>query len=293
MKIQIIATGLILIFAVSAYAVQKPLPEGKGVFEFSGHPALKGESMRVFYHRPTGDVTNLPVLFVMHGVNRNADTYRNNWVELSEKHKILVIVPEFSKEQFPGSRMYNYGNLRTKDGTMNPEEEWSYSLIDPIFEHVKKTTGNRAKQYDLFGHSAGSQFAHRFFLFKQNTKVNRVVAANAGTYTMLDLDIDFPFGLKEMNYHERKLKNALERKLIVQLGEEDTDPNHRNLNVSPEAMKQGKHRLERGENFYAKAKELANTLNADFKWTIRKVPRAEHNNAKMAQDIAGHLYEGK
>lgn len=291
MKVNNLFLLLLLSFAFSACAVQKTLPEGKGVFEFSGHPALKGNSMRVFYHRPKGDVTNLPVLFVMHGVNRNADTYRDNWVELSEKHKVLVIVPEFSKEHFPGSRMYNYGNLHSKDGTLNPEENWSYSLIDPIFEHIVKTTGSKAKHYDLFGHSAGSQFAHRFFLFKQHTKVNRVVAANAGTYTMLDLDIDFPFGLKEMGFDEKKLKNSLERKLIVQLGEKDTDPNHRNLNITPEAMKQGQHRLERGENFYTKAKQLADRLNANFKWDIRKVAGADHDNAKMAQDIAGYLYD--
>lgn len=290
MKIQIIAIGVILMFAVSACAVQKPLPEGKGVFEFSGHPALKGESMRIFYHRPAGNITNLPVLFVMHGVNRNADTYRDNWVELAEKHKVLVIVPEFTKEQFPGSRMYNYGNLQSKDGKLIEEQLWTYSLLDPIFDEAIRLTGNKAKTYDLFGHSAGSQFVHRFFLFKQHSKVNRVVAANAGSYTMLNFEVDFPFGLKGMGMDEDRLKSLLARQLIIQLGEEDTDPKHRNLNVTPEAMQQGLHRFERGTNFYEEAKELASRLNTDFRWTLRTVPGADHNNAKMAQDIATYLY---
>src|SRR5690554_3782016 len=154
------------------------LQVGAGVFTFAGHPALQGDTMRVFYHRPSGDISDRPVLFVMHGVQRNADTYRDNWVELSEKHRILVIVPEFSRELFPGSRSYNYGNLRAEDGSLNPEDEWSFSLIDPIFEEAVRLSGSSAAGYDLFGHSAGSQFAHRFFIFKQGTRVNRVVAAN-------------------------------------------------------------------------------------------------------------------
>lgn len=282
---------MIVICTLSACEVQKTLSEGKGVFEFSGHPALKGQKMRVFYYRPTkGDIHNMPILFVMHGVQRNADDYRDNWAELSEYHNVLVIVPEFSNATFPKSRTYNYGNLRSEDSAMNPEELWSYSLIDPIFDHVVQHTRSKAKQYDIFGHSAGSQFVHRFFLFKQRTKANRVVAANAGTYTMLDFDVDFPYGFKGVEYSEDRLKQALQRKLVVQLGKEDTDPNHHNLNVTPNAMKQGEHRFARGQTFYNEAKAAADRLGVDFNWVIRTVPGAAHDNAKMAVDIAKYLY---
>lgn len=291
-KMRILATCICvaLMLISTVYAQQETLAPGKGRFVFSGHPALKGEPMRVFYYRPSGDVTKMPVLFIMHGVKRNADTYRDNWVELSEKHKILVIVPEFTTEQFPGSRMYNYGNLRAKDGKLQKGEDWAFSLIDPIFDEAVHLTGSKAKHYDLFGHSAGSQFAHRLLLFKQDSKVNRVVAANAGSYTMLDFDVDFPHGLKGMGLDSARLKSLLERDLIVQLGEKDTNPNHRYLPKAPDAMKQGAHRFERGINFYERSKELANRLNANFGWTLRTVPGSAHNDAKMAQDIAGYLY---
>lgn len=284
---------LLLMWAgFSTCTSQSLLPAGSGIFHFSTHPALRGDSIRVFYHRPVGKVAEFPVLFVMHGVNRNADTYRDNWVELSEKYKILVIVPEFTKERFPGSRMYNYGNLWSKDGKLNAEQDWTYSFIDPIFEEVVRLSVSKAKQYDLFGHSAGAQFAHRFFLFKRDTKVSRVVAANAGSYTMLDTGVDFPFGVNGMEMDEDRLKSLLARDLIVQLGEEDTDPKHRNLNVTPEAMKQGAYRFERGMNFYESAKECADRLGVSFGWTLRTVAGVAHDNAGMALDIAGYLYSG-
>ena len=209
---------------------------------------------------------------------------------MAEKYKVLVVVPEFSQKNFPGSRFYNFGNLKTKAGELNPESTWSYSLIDPIFDYVIKLTGSNQLKYDLFGHSAGSQFVHRFFLFKENTKANRVVTANAGGYTALDFDIDFPYGIKDMGFTDKRLKTILSKELLIQLGEEDTDPNHINLNRDAAAMKQGSYRLERGKYFFEIARAQAKRLNVDFKWKIRTVPGAGHENDKMAVDAAKYLY---
>lgn len=280
-------SALLLIYTFPVWA---QLTEGSGMFEFSAYPGLAGKTMRIFYHKPTGEVGDMPILFVMHGVLRNAETYRDNWVELSDTYKVLVIVPEFSNELFPGSRSYNYGNLRSSSGTLNDEQHWSFSLLDPIFDDVVSRSGSKQQRYDLFGHSAGSQFVHRFFLFKRHSKANRVVAANAGGYTMLDLDVDFPYGLKGMGFDTERLSHVLGRELIIQLGEEDIDPAHRHLNVSAEAMRQGRHRLERGMTFFSSAKELAKRLNIDFKWNVRLVPGVAHENEKMAVDIAQYLY---
>jgi hypothetical protein len=82
--------------------------------------------MRVFAYFPeavqTGEPTN--VLFVMHGVNRNAEeTFRriatprrhsaplDAHALLPEKYNFVLLVPEFSKELFPGRNAYNFGNV--------------------------------------------------------------------------------------------------------------------------------------------------------------------------------------
>lgn len=271
--------------------VNKFLQDGKGKFSFSQYKPLKGKEIDVYYYKPRELTIGSPILFVMHGTLRNADTYRDNWVELAEKYHILVVVPEFSKENFPGSRSYNYGNLLSKENELIDEENWSYSLLDPIFDYlISKTEMEGSTGYDVFGHSAGSQFVHRMLLFKGHTKANRLVTSNAGTYTFPVYDIPFPFGLDEMNYSKDQLKEAFDEKLIIQLGEDDTDTEHKYLNTSEKAMVQGKHRLERGKNFYKMSKSVAAQENMPFNWSIRTVPGVGHENGKMAIDAADFLY---
>ena len=68
----------------------------RGTFDFEHG----GQQLKVWYFRPAGLATDAPVLFVFHGVGRNADEYLDDWVEHAERKKFLLIVPEFSKERF-------------------------------------------------------------------------------------------------------------------------------------------------------------------------------------------------
>lgn len=269
------------------------LNEGSGKFTFSDYEPFKNKSMEVYYYRPEKLPADAPVLFVMHGTLRNADTYRDNWVSLADKYKVLIVVPQFTKNNFPGSRSYNYGNLLNEDKELVDEKDWSYSLLDPIFDYLISKTGMDTKDYDVFGHSAGSQFVHRLLLFKGKTKAQRLVTSNAGTYTMPDFDVDFPYGLKGMGYLKERLKEVFSEKLVVQLGKEDNNPKHKYLNTSKKALQQGENRYERGQSFYKKSKTLAEQENMKFNWVIRTVSGVGHNNGKMAIDAAEYLYEGR
>lgn len=291
MKFNIKLIFCLVLISGSVLSMFSQIETGKGSFNFDEFPSLKDKKMLVHYYLPKGEVKNMPILFVMHGVLRNADVYRDNWIELANEFRFVVIVPEFSKENFPGSRSYNYGNLFEKNGEPIDEEYWSYSLIDPIFDAVVLKLGSNALQYDLFGHSAGSQFAHRFFLFKTETKARRVIAANAGSYTMLNDEVNFPFGLKNTNLSEKGIKKLLSNNLIIQLGEADTDPNHKYLNRSKEALEQGSNRFLRGLNFYEHAEKLSQYHDIEFKWQLRTVPMVGHDNGKMAIDAARFLYQ--
>src|SRR5690606_9637813 len=266
------------------------IKEGKGSFDYIVTQSETKKIIPVYYYRPEGDVTKMPILFVMHGTNRNADTYRDNWVDLAKEYNVLIIVPEFSREYFPTSRQYNYGNIMTKEGVHIPKSEWSYTLIDPIFDTVVQDVQSNESAYDIFGHSAGSQFTHRFAIFLNQTKANRIVSANAGTYTMPDFEVEFPFGLKGTICDQGCLRSAYAKKLVIQLGKEDTDPNHKHLNTSDEAMKQGSHRLERGHNFYERSQSIAKKHGWKFNWSIRQVPGVGHDNRGMAIDAAEYLY---
>ena len=74
-------------------------------------------------------------------------------------------------------------------------DEWSFSIVERLFDHVKSLTTIQPATYYLYGHSAGGQFMHRFVMFMREARFSKAVAANAGWYTMPDQKIAFPYGL--------------------------------------------------------------------------------------------------
>ena len=52
-----------------------------------------GPDIRLWYIRPPGSPSDAPVLFVMHGVGRDADRYLLEWREVALRSGIIVVVP--------------------------------------------------------------------------------------------------------------------------------------------------------------------------------------------------------
>jgi len=241
-----------------------------------------GPPMRVFVTRPLHLAPERPVVFVMHGVNRNADEYRDQWHGLAKEHDFLLVVPEFSERHFPGSQAYNLGNVFDENGKLVEEARWSYSAIEAIFEEVRRRFSMTTKRYSLYGHSAGSQFVHRFIFHVPDARVNQIVSANAGWYMMPDDGLDFPYGLAGSAVSPEKLQAAMQLPVTLLLGEEDNDPEHPNLRQTPEAMAQGEHRLARGYSFFDAARAYSERLDVPFFWQLVTVPGADHDNRLMA-----------
>ena len=244
--------------------------------------ALDGPPIRVFITKPLNLAPDRPVVFVMHGVNRNADEYRDQWHELAKEHDFLLVVPEFSDRNFPGPEGYNLGNVFDQDDNIVTENRWSYSAIEPIFDEVRRRFAMTSGRYSLYGHSAGSQFVHRFIFHVPGARVSQIVSANAGWYMMPDFDQDFPYGLRRSAVSRENLAAALQLPVTLLLGEADNDSEHPNLRRSPEAMAQGDHRLERGFAFYETAREYAEQRKIPFNWQLVTVPGADHDNRLMA-----------
>ena len=66
-------------------------------------------------------------------VGRDGERYFNEWLPHARAHRFLLIVPEFSKEQWPGVEGYNYGNSVDTKGRALPREQWSFTAIEPVF----------------------------------------------------------------------------------------------------------------------------------------------------------------
>jgi hypothetical protein len=239
--------------------------------------------------RPRQCAPDTPVLFVHHGRGRNGEDYRDYWMPLVDEADILVIAPEFSDVSFPGSRWYNHGNLLDDAGLPNPCEASTYAIDERIFAALRAQGVTHRRRYGVFGHSAGSQFVHRMLALGYRAHVATAVAANAGTYSMPELETRFPFGLGAVGLTNDDLRMFLQFRLTVMAGTHDTDATAENFPKDPASMHQGATRVERAHRFIANARELGSQLGIHCNWTIVDVPGVAHEGDKMSAAAAPML----
>jgi len=246
------------------------------------------------------------VVFVLHGVLRNASDYCRNWIALAEKFNLLIICPEFqdNSECFPNTS-YNFGGIEKERGGKN-SKNWAFTSLEGIFD-LFLLAGVNKEGYTLFGHSAGAQFAHRFMLFSgKKCRCIQAVAANAGWYTQAsikedwvnaatttnggDVDFKWPYSLvgAPVKYSIEQLILAFSRKLIVMIGQEDVGLKY--LRVTPAASAQGPNRFIRGLTFFTNAHKTARELNVPFHWQLLTVPNVGHSNKHMAFFASSMLF---
>ena len=138
------------------------------------------KTLKVWYSMPKKITKETQLLFVMHGVKRNGEDYCKAWVPYVESKNLMVVVPEFSNEQFPGSSKYNLANMSKNSREFNKPETWNFFIIEELFSQLKKRFKLSNKRYSIFGHSAGAQFVHRFVMFGDSPNLDLAISANAG-----------------------------------------------------------------------------------------------------------------
>lgn len=251
-----------------------------------------GNPIPVWLLRPAKAGADAPVMFVMHGVGRDADRYMAEWVEIATAAGIVIVVPEFTRGAFPDTLNYNFGAVFDDQGKLRPRAAWSYSAIEVIFDRVVAREKMAAKSYVLFGHSAGAQFVHRFVLVGAGQKMSRAISANSGSYTWPIGPNRWPFGVAGLPDGLWQPQRALTGPMLLMQGTADNDPNHSSLPRQPEAMAQGPHRLARGKAFFAAAQEAAKQAGVGFGWSCVLVPDIAHDNGGMAPYVVQMLKAG-
>ena len=262
---------------------------GSGTFIFS----FNNVDVQVFYHVPAAYTASSKVVFALHGGSREAEGVRNNMIQKSIEYNFVLIAPKFSSQNFSLGDGYNLGNVY-EDGdnpstsTLNDEEEWSFSIIEPLFDSVVSSLSLIEEKYNLFGFSAGAQFVHRFIQFKPNARFNKVVAGAAGWYTVPDNNIPFPYGLDNSILTNNNLSNLLSKDLYIQVGALDNDPNSVGLRHNEYADAQGLNRVTRAVHFFQSGQNIAESNNYNLNWSLHIIQGAGHNlipNADNACDL--------
>ncbi len=317
MKIKIIGVFLTILSTINYVTAQNNIEinKGSGSFIISGGKGFENVDLTVYYHKPKNFSTSTKVLLVIPGSGRNGDSYRDSWIQASEKHNVLILSPSYPEKNYNYGG-YHLGNMitvldlskgfRYKKGTnqvwmdetvaefnfnSNPRV-WIYSDFDRIFSVAKKSLKFKATKYDMFGHSAGGQILHRYTIFYPNSKADRILASNAGSYTPTEYQTIYPFGIKNTNTKKRSLKKSFRKKLTIFLGELDNaDENGGKILRSKTVDIQGTHRLARGTYFYKHSLQTAKDLGYKYNWKLKVIPGIGHSQRKMAKAAAKYLYE--
>lgn len=272
--------------------------------------------VEVFYYKPAGFNPSSKVVLVIPGSGRNADDYRDSWIESADKYDLLVVSPAYPESEYDLAA-YQLGGLITDLELIDPSiemidgrpykyrmedenirfshvsdaDEYLFDDFDKIFAQVKELTGSTQEKYDLFSHSAGGQILHRYAIFKPSSNADRIVAGNAGFYTLPNQSESFPFGLEGTNTSSEQLQQPFSSKLILLLGEEDNQQETGGIMLhTPLADQQGLGRFERGNYFFENSRTAAYALGFEFNWTREIVEGVGHNYRAMGAAAAELLY---
>lgn len=268
---------------------------GTGDYEFDGYEPLSSRPVRVYYHVPEGVGPDAPVVLVLHGLNRNADDYRDTWIPYADTFGFVIAAPQFREVFYGGSRGYALGNVFVDGDDPSPETlrdpaEWTFRWLEPVFDDVVARTPTEVERFQAFGHSAGAQFLHRYVQFIPDGRYEYVIAANAGWYTMPDDTVRFPYGLMGSPI-EGGDRSFFGRQLVIHSGELDDNPQSGGLRRTPQADVQGIHRFDRGAYFVEEGAQLATDAGEPFAWERVVVPGVGHSQSGMGPRAAQWLAE--
>jgi len=258
-------------------------------YAFQGQPE---RPVTLNCYRAAGYASGKEVVFVQHGMMRNGDDYRDFWIEAADRHDLLIVAPSFPDAHYPEAPAYNDGMVRAADGTATPAESWIYHVPARLVAELTDAGVMGEGKARIYGHSAGGQFLHRMVALVGYGPFQSVVAANAGWYSLPDLQASFPAGLGGLGLTEADLRRLLGSDLWILGGEKDCESNADNLPSNPEALAQGAGRLQRAHNYMAAGRAAAEGLGCDFNWRFTEVPGVAHDGCAMGKAAAGLWFDG-
>jgi hypothetical protein len=247
-----------------------------GDFVFNYKISEKHGNIKVYYYAPQRLTQTSRIVFVLHGDNRKGAAYRDVWKQYAESYNFLVICPELSDAEFPYSK-YNLGNVYDEEKKkFNSREQWTFNIIEQLFDFVKEDRQIKVSTYCIYGHSSGAQFVQRMVLFMPEARFSTAIANGAGWYTLPSFDYEFDLGIKHSPVSEETLKKAFGKQLIILMGEKDFVSK-----IRPKSYAETTHqfdRLWRAMFFYEEAKSKSKELGVELNWIFKLVPDADHND---------------
>ena len=287
-------TALLILLLAAAVGLQAQTGEfkrGEGSIEYTMYKPLADKPVTLYYYIPAeGDLQEMPVLFSIHGAGRNAAPQVDSWKYFAEERGFVVLAPEFTREK--GYEYYHFGDMyEGEPPVLKSPEEWNFCLIEDIFDYFREETGNSSQTYDIFGHSGGGQYVHRFLMAMSEARVGVAVAANPGSWAFPYVNgitgtdgetYGWPYSLLDTPFASKEhLARFFALDMWVQVGTADNDPNSTSMPHEPPAAAEGANRYERARNFYAACQAVAAELGVPLNFRYVEVEGVGHSGTGM------------
>ncbi|MFB9904142.1 hypothetical protein [Allokutzneria oryzae] len=247
---------------------------------------LKSGARLPYYHNHSleGAAHATQAVVVVHGTGRNARGYFDSVVKSAEHAGVrdtVIIAPRFqTAEDKPasGDAFWTNGDATSwKDGgdSVSRGAVSSFAAMDEVLARLAdRTRFPKLTRVTLVGHSAGGQFVQRYaaggrVTMQPGGATFHFVTANPSSYLYFTADRpvrggvascpkydDYKYGLKRLNRYMgelpagRLVEQYTGREVTYLLGGDDIHQNH-SIDDSCSAKAQGRHRLERGRNYFA------------------------------------------
>jgi pimeloyl-ACP methyl ester carboxylesterase len=130
------------------------------------------------------EVGCMPPLVLLHGDSRRSGQQFRAFLPKALMLGLPVIAPTFDRHRFA-----RYQCLEGAAGALA-----ALAALESALADAQDALGLDTSIVDMFGYSAGAQFAHRYLLLSGG-EVRRTVLAGAGWYTYLDEERTYPLGI--------------------------------------------------------------------------------------------------
>ena len=254
------------------------IQSGSGVFLYP----IRDVEIEIYYYVPNNYNNESKIFFAMHGGGRDAEEMRNSMISSANQYNQIIIAPKIDAVNFSLGDQYILGNVyedgdNPSEETLNDEDDWTFSLIEPLFDSVTTSLNLTNEEYNIIGYSAGAQFVQRFILFKPLARFSKAIVAAPGWYTVIDTNIDFPYGYANSILGFNNVENLFSKEVYYIVGELDNNPNAYGLRRNDYADAQGINRLDRAIHFYNVSNNIASENNYEFNWNLDIIPNTNHS----------------
>ena len=190
------------------------------------------------YVPPTYDATRpYRLLVVVHGASRSAERYSERFVDLANLEQYIILAPLFDESVHFQDLGVESNARADRRLLLLVAEVASRYMIEP-------------QCFDMFGYSAGGQFAHRF-LYLHPERLCSVVVGAPGTVTLAAFQRDWPIGIRDLmetTKNEFRTSDINQVRIMLLIGKEDVG--EKELNQDKWAMHAGDNRRERARRLH-------------------------------------------